>query len=241
MNRALALLRTSIGRKLLMALTGLGLVAFLIVHMVGNLYVLQGREALNAYAVWLKTHPLIWPARLGLLAVFALHVWLGISLALENRAARPVGYRRLDHPADTYASRSMIWTGLVALAFLIYHLAHFTFGLVLPEAYAQVDAQGRHDVYGMVVAGFRDPWILGIYVVAMLLLAVHLVHAGESFLQTLGIRYEHGNALVRGIGFALVAVIIVGNLSLPVLVFLGMAGSPEIAAPVAALAHGGAP
>jgi len=235
MGRLLALLRSTVGRKILMAVTGAGLIAFLVVHLLGNLYVFQGREALNAYAAWLQAHPLLWPARIGLLAVFALHTWLGISLARENRAARPRAYegRLAEPPRVRWLSRPMALTGLVVLAFVVYHLAHFTFGWVLPEAYDRYDAQGRHDVYAMVVAGYRNPWVTGSYVVAMLLLGLHLGHAGQSFLQTLGIRYEYANRLVKRAGIAVVLAVVVGNVSLPVLVYLGLEGpgspSPTLA------------
>lgn len=231
MGRILALLGSTVGRKVLMAVTGLLLFGFLLAHLFGNLYLLQGREALNAYAAWLQANPLLWPARIGLLGVFALHVWLGVSLARENRAARPRRYRDgLALPPSSAASRSMIWTGLMVLAFVAFHLAHFTFGAVLPDAHALVDDQGRHDVYGMVMAGFRNPWIVGTYVVAMLLLGVHLAHAAQSLLQTLGVRYEHGNHLVQNLSMAVVAGIILGNLTLPLSVFLGLLASPETAA-----------
>ena len=231
MNRIAALLRSSIGRKLTMATSGVLLLGFLIVHLLGNLYVFQGREPLNDYAAWLKDNPLLWPARIGLLATFAIHVWVGIALARENRAARPIGYRQgLALPASTWASRSMIWTGLLVLAFVVFHLAHFTWGWVAPEAHAQVDTQGRHDVYGMVVAAFSTRWVAAVYVLAMGVLAVHLTHAGQSFLQTLGVRYEHGNGLVKALGYGLVAVIAVGNLALPTLVYLGVGAGPDPAA-----------
>lgn len=226
MKRILALLRTSVGRKVLMAVTGFLLIGFLLAHLFGNLYVFQGREALNAYAAWLQANPILWPARIGLAATFGLHVWLGLSLAWDNRSARPQRYRDgLRQPFSTVPSRSMALTGLMVLAFVVFHLAHFTFGAVLPEAHAMLDAKGRHDVYGMVVAGFRNPWITGSYIVAMTLLGIHLAHAGQSFLQTLGVRYEYANRLVKNVGLGVVAAITVGNLALPVLVFLGFAGS----------------
>jgi succinate dehydrogenase / fumarate reductase cytochrome b subunit len=233
-SRVVALLRSSLGRKLLMAASGLALVAFLLVHLIGNLYVFQGREALNAYAAWLKANPLLWPARIGLLAAFGLHVWLGVSLARENRAARPVRYAHgLAQPARTLASRSMALSGAVVLAFVIYHLAHFTFGAVQPEAHSLVDAKGRHDVYGMVVAGFRNPWVLASYLAAVVLLGAHLAHAVQSALQTFGVRYRHGQRLVPGLALAVVAAITLGNLALPVGVFLGFAGSAEVGAALA--------
>ncbi len=228
MNRISALLQSSIGRKVIMAVSGLLLLGFLVVHLLGNLYVFQGREPLNAYAAWLKDNPLLWPARFGLLAIFALHVWIGINLARENRAARPVTYRNgLALPASTWASRSMVFTGLLVLAFVLFHLAHFTWGWILPEAHAQVDARGRHDVYGMVVVACANPWIAGLYAFAMGILAIHLTHAGQSFLQTLGVRYEHGNQLVKALGYGLVVAIAVGNLLLPTLVFLGVGAGPD--------------
>jgi len=236
MSRLIALLRSSVGRKILMAVTGAGLIGFLVAHLLGNLYVFQGREALNAYAMWIQEHPLLWPARLGLLAFFGLHTWLGISLARENRAARPRRYARglAEPPRVRWVSRSMALSGLVILAFVVYHLAHFTFGWVQPEAYGRSDALGRHDVYGMLVAGYRNPWITASYVAAMLLLGLHLAHAGQSFLQTLGVRYEYANRLVKRAGLALVAAIVVGNVALPVLVFLGLEGPAALPRAVAA-------
>jgi len=231
-NRLLALLRSSLGRKILMAVTGLGLIGFLAVHLLGNLYVFQGREALNAYAAWLKGNPLLWPARIGLLAFFALHTWLGISLARENRKARPDRYAsKLREPLRVrLLSRRMALSGLVILAFVVFHLLHFTLGEVAidPGVYARADGFGRHDVYGMVVASFRNPWIVGSYVIAMILLGLHLAHAGQSFLQTLGIRYAYANVLLKRAGLGLVAAIILGNLTIPVLVYLGYEGPEAI-------------
>lgn len=233
-NRATALLTSSVGRKIVMALTGIGLVGFLIAHLLGNLYIFQGREALNAYAAWLKAHPLLWPARIGLLAIFVLHAWLGIALAWQNRRARPIGYERpLSEPmAVRYVSRRMLSTGLVVLAFVVYHLAHFSFGAVQPDAYDQTDARGRHDVYAMVVDGFRNPWVMTSYVVAMLLLGLHLAHAGQSVVQTLGVRYGKANQLLKGLGLALAAALVVGNVFLPILVAIGLAGPEQIERPV---------
>lgn len=240
MRRILALLRTSVGRKILMAVTGVLMIGFLLVHMIGNLYVLQGREALNEYAAWLQANPLLWPARIGLLAIFTIHVWLGVALARENRAARPQRYRNgLDQPASTVPSRSMLLSGMVVLAFVLFHLAHFTFGVIEPQAHALVDAQGRHDVYGMVVTSFANPWIAGTYVAAMLLLGLHLAHAGQSFLQTLGFHDAYGSRLAKNGGLALVALITLGNLVLPTVVWLGYAGEAQAIAAMAQAPGGG--
>ncbi len=223
MNRLVGLFSTSIGRKLMMAVTGVLLLGFLVAHMLGNMIVFQGQDALNAYADWLTGHPMLWIARAHLLAFFALHTYLGVRLATENRIARPTRYQhRTRHQASTPASRYMILTGLVVLAFVAYHLAHFTFGAVDPGYPALVDDQGRHDVYGMIVHGFRQPWIVGTYVVAMLLLGTHLIHGARSLFQTLGLNHESFNVIIRVMTLGLVMLIVLGNISIPLFVYFGL-------------------
>jgi succinate dehydrogenase / fumarate reductase cytochrome b subunit len=154
-----------------MAISGALLLVFLVVHMSGNLLVLKGPDAFNDYGHFLKTHPqLLWPARIGLLVLFVLHIYLGISLARENRAARPTPYASKNTVQATLASRTMALTGLLILAYLIYHLLHFTIGVVQPQFFSGVDGQGRHDIFTMFVLGFRDPIIFASYVVAQLIL-----------------------------------------------------------------------
>src|SRR5947209_8884416 len=142
-----------------MAITGFALVGYVIVHMLGNLQVFQGPEALNAYAHTLKSMPkLLWTARIGLLVLFLAHVYLGVKLYAENRAARPVGYVRFRYAEASLATRTMLLSGLVLLAFIIFHLLHLTLGAVKPENFDRVetlpDGHTRHDVYAMVVLGF---------------------------------------------------------------------------------------
>src|SRR4051812_45395458 len=173
---------SSVGMKATTAVTGIFLTGFVIVHMVGNLKVLPafgGQEAINGYARFLKDLGwLLWIARGGLLAVFVLHVYLALTLAMRAGAARPVPYQ---HPGTIQASTSSVtmhWTGLAVLAFAVFHLAHFTFGwihttpaldpvsraTVHANYLSLVDQQGRHDVYSMVVAGFRNPVISALYI-----------------------------------------------------------------------------
>ena len=131
--RLLRPVRSSLGGKYIMALTGLALIGFVVAHMSGNLLIYAGRDALNSYAAALKDRPaLLWPARLGLLAVFVIHIVLGIRLTRQNSSARPVRYIYEDTLQASWASRHMLLTGLVLLAFTIYHLAHFTFGVIVP-------------------------------------------------------------------------------------------------------------
>jgi succinate dehydrogenase / fumarate reductase cytochrome b subunit len=126
-------LRSSLGSKFVMALTGLGLFGFVIAHMIGNLLLFAGPDALNSYAHTLKENgELLWPARVVLLALFIIHIVLGIRLAYANRQARPVRYQYEDTVQASWSSRHMLSTGLVLLAFVVYHLAHFTFGVVVP-------------------------------------------------------------------------------------------------------------
>lgn len=213
-----------------MAITGVGLLAFTAVHLLGNLLVFQGREALNTYAAWLQGSPLLWPARLGLLATFALHVGLAIRLARENRAARPARYARsLATAGPRPASRYVLLTGLTVFAFVVFHLLHFTLGVVDSESHALVDAAGRHDVYGMVVHSFAQTPIVVTYVVAMLLLGAHLRHGALSALHTLGLSNPTWAPVARIGAQGLVAAIVLGNIAIPVLIWLGWSGPNEIA------------
>lgn len=221
MNRLVRLFGASIGRKLLAATTGFLLIAFLIGHLFGNLKVFQGQESLNAYAAFLQGHPLVWVFRAGLLTVFVLHIWATLSLARENRAARPVPYSRYRPQAASVVSRSMALSGILILFFVIYHLLHFTFGIIGPGGSEFTQAHGQLDVYTMVVQSFRNPWIAGIYVVAMVILGLHLLHGAASAFQTIGVRHESYDGLVKGFSLAVVAVLALGNAAIALLIFLG--------------------
>lgn len=225
MNLLLRPLRTSVGSKYVMALTGLGLIGFVLVHMVGNLLIFLGRDALNAYAKSLEDKgALLWAARGGLLAIFLVHVVLGLRLTRQNQAARGTPYAREDTLRASWASRHMLLTGMVVLAFLIYHLLHFTFGVTDPENYKNVlarDSTNRPDVAEMVVRGFaRLPVALG-YVVAQVFLCLHLWHGGSSWFQSLGLNQPAYNPLLRAIGPGLALLVLVGNSSIPLAILLG--------------------
>jgi succinate dehydrogenase / fumarate reductase cytochrome b subunit len=208
-----------------MALTGLALMGFVLVHMAGNLLIYRGRDALNDYAHTLDTSPvLVWTARIGLLAVFVLHIVLGIRLTRQNIAARPVRYVYEDTVQANWASRHMLLTGLVVLAFVIYHLLHFTFGVIDHADFKAVlsrDARGYADVAGMVVGGFSQPLISLSYIVAQLVLGLHLWHGASSWLQSLGLNHPKYARLVGGFGAAYTAAIVLGNCSIPLSILLG--------------------
>ena len=190
MHRLIRLFSTSIGRKLVLAVTGLMLLGFLMAHMLGNMSLFQGPEVLNAYAAWLQGHPALWVMRSGLAIVFGIHVYVAIQLALENRAARPTRYAASQVFQRSWASRYMVFSGLLVISFVIYHLLHFTFGVIDADHTHAVDEQGRRDVYHMVLHGFRNPWITGSYVVAMAILAIGPV-LGGYLIDSLNWRYVY--------------------------------------------------
>lgn len=230
----LALLDSSVGAKVLVALSGLGLAGFAVFHMIGNLKVFSGPDAINAYASFLK-HDLgllIWIARAGLLGIFLLHLALAIRLTLRTRAARPVPYAHPNRVQATAASRTMIWSGAVVGLFILFHLAHYTLlgfqhvdvggGKTVP-ALELKDAKGRHDVYSMIVTGFTTPWLCVLYIAAQVVLFVHLLHGVQSAFQTLGLKNKRFAPLVRLLGLAVAGTILIGNLVIVIGVWAGCA------------------
>jgi succinate dehydrogenase cytochrome b subunit len=159
--------------------------------------------------------------RAGLLAVFVTHVYTTVTLARVNRAARPIAYRRYSPHATSFASRYMLLSGLVILAFVAYHLLHFTFGIIDPANTRLIDAQQRLDVYSSVVLSFQSPLIAWTYVGAMLLLGLHLWHGMASTFQTFGVHHESYETLVRVTSIALIAALVIGNCSIPILILAG--------------------
>jgi succinate dehydrogenase / fumarate reductase cytochrome b subunit len=215
-------LRSTISLKAMMAVTGLLLFGFVVGHLAGNLQIFAGRDALNRYAAFLKSSPLLlWGARLGLLAALAIHLHAAAVLSRRSLEARPVPYAKYVTSRTGYAARAMLWTGLCVLFYVGYHLAHFTFGWVQPEAFASIDAEGRHDVYGMVVAGFRQWPIAAIYLIAQLVLGMHLSHGVSSAVQSLGVRHPRLLFLKSWFGPSVGTAIFLGYASIPAAVVLG--------------------
>jgi succinate dehydrogenase / fumarate reductase cytochrome b subunit len=213
-------LGSSIGKKVLVALTGAALVLFVLGHMIGNLLIFAGPEAINEYGHFLKTagHGMgVWVARIGLLACALIHIVLTIQLTKENRAARADRY---GYPATIQASRSsriMILSGLTLLAFIIYHILHFTAHVANDYGtYTTTLKNGVvvHDVYRMVLAGF--PWWPAslFYLIAMGLLCSHLSHGVSSMFQTLGLTSPRTLPLFKTFGWAYALLIFVGNLAI---------------------------
>lgn len=217
--------RSTIFQKWVMAVTGILLVGFLVGHLSGNLLIFLGPEAINEYAVGLREllHGVaIWVMRAGILLAFVFHIRAGIILSARNRAATASKYSKVERRSSTVASRTMTYTGLLIAIYVLYHLAHFTWGTAHPDVYHFTDAAGRHDVYRMVVESFKDPVLTALYVVAMIITGLHLNHAISSAFQTLGINHPRYTPMIRMAGPALGIALVLGFLSVPLAIMFGM-------------------
>jgi len=223
-NRLSAFSRSSIGKKFIVALTGLILIGFIVGHLLGNLQIFFGPEYINSYAEKLRALGVfLWVIRVFLLVTVVLHIYYTILLAIDNRRARGVAYKKKEHVKATFASRSMALSGLVLFAFIIFHIAHFTVRVTDPRfQLLKVDPLNRYDVYSMMVYGFQNALVSGLYVLAMFLLALHLSHGSSSFFQSLGLNDKKmAPRLARG-GRIFAWLIFVGYTSMPVAVLLGL-------------------
>ncbi len=216
------LLSNTVGRKLLMACTGLMMVLFVIVHLLGNSSIFVGPDGINAYAEKLHSlGPLVWIFRAFMFVMLAFHVWLGIELTLENSAANPSKYAVKKMLKATFAGETMIWTGVLLLTFIVYHLLQFTVR-VTPDVVLGSDAKGRFDVFTMVLSSFKSKPIAAIYIAAMIVLFLHLSHGIQSFFQTFGVSNERTLPAYNVIGKLLSVVFLVGYCSIPVLILAGI-------------------
>ena len=206
---------STIGLKVLMALTGLVLFGFTVAHVSGNLLVFAGPEKMNAYALMLKANAgVLWGARFVLLASVAVHIVSAIKLTQRRAAARPVPYGLKEPHGSTYASRTMIWSGPILGAFVIYHLLHFTVGTLHPKF-------DPHDAYRNVIEGFSHAPVALVYVLAMAALCLHLSHGVWSLLQTLGVNRPNWEKPLRRLAIAFGLLVCGGFVSIPVAVLLG--------------------
>jgi succinate dehydrogenase / fumarate reductase cytochrome b subunit len=219
--------KSSLGKKYLMAITGMILFLFVLAHLAGNLQIFLGPEAINRYGHFLQSNPeLIWPARLFLLLMIALHIWSAIKLSLENKAARPAGYAVYRPIGSTYASRTMLMSGLIVLVFIIYHLLHFTvqtqyLNLTGQNFAAFMDPEKRHDIFKMMVVGFSNVWVSAFYVLGMALLSLHLSHGVSSMFQSMGWKNEAYRPVLDRGARLLGVLIFLGYSSIPVAILCG--------------------
>lgn len=211
-----------------MAITGLALVGFVIGHLIGNLQIFLGPEALNRYGHFLQSTPeLIWPVRIVLLAMVGLHIAAAIALTRENRAARPVPYAHFEVVAASYASRTMFMSGLIIFIFIIYHLLHFTVqvpavNLTGQDFHTLHDVKERHDIYQMMILGYRNPLVSGFYVLGIALLCLHLSHGISSMFQSLGLSNRVYGRFLDKLAVVAAILIFAGYISIPTAVLLGV-------------------
>jgi succinate dehydrogenase / fumarate reductase cytochrome b subunit len=215
--------RSSVGRKMIVAATGIVLILFVIGHLLGNLQIFLGPDWINGYAQHLRDlGPFLWVIRAFLLAAVVAHIYYTVRLAIENRRARPERYRRKETVKASFASRSMVMSGLILFVFIIYHLLHFTVRttdprfLTLPK-----DPLGHYDVYSMMILGFQNWFISGFYILGMFLLALHLSHGSSSFFQSLGLNNQKLTPRLALGGRIFAWSLFVGYSSIPAAVLLG--------------------
>ena len=222
--------RSAVGKKWVMALTGIALMGYVFLHMLGNFKVYLGAEGLNHYGEWLRELLVpflprtvaLWLLRIGLITAFAFHIHAGASLTLMNRRARDQGgyISPRDYRAANAASRSMRLTGVVILLFLLFHLADLTWGTVNPDFV-------RGDVYRNLIASLDRPVVALIYIVANIALGIHLFHGAWSLFQSLGLNNPRWNAARRVFATSFAAIVMVGNVSIPVAVQLGIVSADD--------------
>jgi succinate dehydrogenase / fumarate reductase cytochrome b subunit len=215
--------QSTVGSKIVMALSGLGLVIYAIFHMLGNLQVFEGSHALNGYAAFLRDMPiLLWTARAGLLSIVVFHIMLAIQLTFRNRRARPVAYAVREYRQASFASRTMAISGIVLLLFIIFHLLHLTADVIDPTSADRLDTEGRRDVYGKIIHAFQNPFIVALYLAGQLGLGLHLNHAVTSSLQTVGLEHAAFNRLFKAAGPTVALFVVLGNAAIILAIFLGI-------------------
>jgi len=218
-QKALTLFDTSVGKKAALAVSGVILFGFVIGHMLGNLQVLLGPEVYNAYAEGIKHNALLlWGTRSVLLVALLVHTAIVLELYGKSIAARPVAYKVKKNIATTYAGLMMKYTGPILLAYIVFHLAHFTFPGTALGDYEHVP----DDVYGNFVHAFSIPWVVALYVFANLMLSLHLYHGAYSMLQSIGFNHPRYNARLKLVARGLAFLVTAGNVFLPLTVMLGL-------------------
>ena len=207
--------RSTIGKKMVMAVTGIIMIGFVVGHVLGNLLVFRGPEKLNAYAAFLRgTGGALWMARLVLLASVILHVVAAVQLTRLQRTARPTGYDRKEPQVSTFAARTIRWGGLLIFFFVVLHVLHFTTGTLHPSF-------NHTDIYANMISAFRVPWISALYIVAMAALGLHLYHGTWSSIRTLGLNRASRDPLKRRAAALLAAAVWLGFTIIPVAIVAG--------------------
>ena len=230
-TKALTIADTTLGKKYVMAITGVVLFGFVIAHMLGNLQVFLGYEAIDSYSKMLHDNPtLLWTARGVLLFSVVAHIVTAVQLASRNKAARPTPYRHAKRNiVTTYAARTMIWSGPILALYIVFHILHLTVGdsagvsTALGYQHLQpLDPHGMNNVHANLVRSFQVPWCTAIYVVAQLALGLHIYHGAWSLFQSLGLNHKRYNETLRSVTSAIALAVVVGFLSVPIAIQTGL-------------------
>jgi len=209
--------QTTVGKKAIMAVTGVLLFGYVVAHLLGNLQIYFPPEKINHYAAFLHSHPaLLWAARTTLLFAVGLHIWSSFQLWLLQREARPINYVKKANLNSTYASRTMLWSGPIIAAFVVFHLLHLTLGTVHPGG-----PFDEHNVYNNVVTGFQFWPVSLFYIIAMIMLCYHLYHGLWSMFQSLGCSHPVYTPWLKLFAKIFAILIAAGNISIPVAVLAG--------------------
>lgn len=221
--RLLSHFQSSVGKKMVIALTGLGLVVFVMFHMLGNLQLFEGPHALNSYAAFLRDMPIVlWTVRIGLLSMAVFHVGLALQLSIRNRRARPVEYKIHRYRQASIASRTMAISGMILLLFVGFHLLHLTAGVIDPTFSDRRDPDGYRDVYGKVIHAFQNPFMVLLYLAGQLGLGLHLSHAIAGSVQTMGFEHAALTRLLKALGPMIGLIVVLGNVAIILAIFLGI-------------------
>ena len=220
--------KTSLGKKYIMGITGLIMVGFVVAHMLGNLSIFGGAGGINGYAEHLRAFPpLLWVFRGVMLVAFILHIWMGITLYLENKSARPQQYAMKKNQRTTFSAETMIWTGAILGVFIVYHLLHFTVHAFNPSFNKMIDRTTetpRFDVFHMMTSSFNNFGVTIVYVAAMIVLLLHLRHGIQSFFQSLGLTNDATLPKLTTGGRWVAGVVAIGFLFTPILIFFNVIG-----------------
>ncbi len=214
---------SSVGKKIVMAITGQILVIFIVFHIAGNSSIFFHK--LNAYVVALYTLPVfVWGGRIVLILAFVFHIWYGTVLKLDNYSAKPTPYAVVHYNRATFYGRYQIWTGVIIAAFLIYHLLQFTFQVTNPgiAADTHMDSLGRPDIFSMVVQSFRNIGISGIYVISLVALGLHLLHGVQSSFQTWGLNNERTLPVIEKTGAIASVILFLWYVAIPGVILIGL-------------------
>jgi len=223
-NALSAFYHSSVGKKMIVAISGIILILFVIGHLLGNLQIFLGPDWINGYSQHLRDlGPILWIIRIFLLTTVIVHIYVTIRLAIDNRRARPEAYIDKQHVKATFASRHMVMSGLIVLAFIIYHIAHFTVRVTDRRfALLKADPLNHYDVYSMMVYGFQSIYVSSFYVLGLFLLALHLSHGSSSFFQSLGLNNKMLTPRLAFGGRVFAWLLFLGYTSIPIAVLLGL-------------------